>query len=73
MKTDWELFKYRLIEGVKDVFVLLAAVVLTALLIATLSGCAFSLPIGQRHRMDVQIHAQLTGTEPLPDIWLGDK
>jgi len=34
------------------------------------SGCAFSIPISDRVRCDIQINAQLVNTEPLPTIWL---
>jgi hypothetical protein len=47
---------------------------LVAIAIVTItSGCAFSIPINDRVRCDIQIDAQLISTEQLPAIWLNDK
>jgi hypothetical protein len=51
-----------------------AAIIILAFLVGVLlAGCAFSLPLSERVRCDIQIDAQLISTEPLPAIWLHDK
>jgi hypothetical protein len=47
----------------------LMAVLLGVAVVVCTSGCAFSIPINDRVRCDIQIDAQLTSTEPLPQLW----
>ena len=72
-KINWFLVCYELIEYGKDLLLVLAAMALCWLIISLLTGCGFSIPLGERHRADIWIDGRIVPTEELPPIWLGDK
>jgi hypothetical protein len=71
--SRWECYENRIWCGFWQVVTMLLGVALGIAIVTIASGCAFSIPINDRVRCDIQIDAQLTSTEPLPAIWLNDK
>jgi hypothetical protein len=67
--SRWECYENRIWCGFWQVVTMLMGVALGIAIVTIAGGCAFSIPINDRVRCDIQIDAQLTSTEPLPALW----
>ena len=66
--SRWECYESRVWAWFWKIMFWLMAILL-GIAAPLCTGCAFSIPINDRIRCDIQIDAQLTSTEPLPTIW----